>query len=53
MWINSLNLDGFYVSDLIEDVKDGILLCKVADNIKPGCINWKKVRFTPKNTYDV
>jgi len=52
MWINSLGIEGVDVTDLYDDVKSGILLCKVADKLKPGCVNWKMVRDPPKNIYD-
>lgn len=44
MWINSLNIDGVDVSDLYDDVKSGWLLCKVADKIEPGSVDWKMVK---------
>lgn len=51
LWINSLNIDGVYVEDLFEEIRDGVLLCKVVDKIKPGSINWKKVEDPPKNLF--
>jgi hypothetical protein len=47
-----LGIEGVDVTDLYDDVKTGILLCKVADKIHPGCVNWKAVRDPPKNIYD-
>jgi len=38
IWINSLGIEGVDVTDLYDDVKSGILLCKVADKIQPGSI---------------
>ena len=49
MWINSLNIDGVFVKDLYDDVKDGVLLCKVIEKLKPGLVNWKQVQDPPKN----
>ena len=51
LWINSLNLDGVWIEDLIEECKDGIILCKVVDKIKPGAIDWKRVEQPPKNDF--
>jgi len=53
IWINSLGIEGVDVTDLYDDVKTGILLCKVADKIQPGSINWKMVRDPVKNIYDM
>ena len=53
IWINSLGIEGVDVMNLYEDVKSGILLCKVADKIQPGCVNWKATRDPPKNIYDM
>jgi len=41
LWINSLGIDGVNVNDLYEEVKDGILLCKVVDKLQEGSVNWK------------
>ena len=43
-WINSLDIEGIYVDNLVDECKDGWLLCKVLDRISPGCIDWKKVK---------
>lgn len=43
LWINSLNIDDTSVNNLYEEAKDGILLMKVIDKIKPGLVDWKKV----------
>lgn len=44
IWINSLGIEGCEVTDLYDDVRSGILLCKVLDKIQPGSINWKLVK---------
>lgn len=51
LWINSLNIDGVYIDDLFEDCKDGVILCKVVNKIKPGAIDWKRVENPPKNDF--
>lgn len=52
MWINSLNIEGVYVNNLYDDVRDGVLLCKVIDKLVPGSIDWKKVDQAPKNDFN-
>lgn len=52
LWINSLGIEGVDVMNLYEDVKTGILLCKVADKIQPGSVNWKATRDPPKTIFD-
>lgn len=45
MWINSLNIDGLFINNLYEDVKDGLALLKVIERVEPGRINWKRVEM--------
>lgn len=33
IWINSLGIEGVETTDLYEDCKDGLLLCKVCDKV--------------------
>jgi plastin-1 len=42
-WINSQGIEGAYVNYLIDDLKDGIILLKVIDRLRPGNVDWKKV----------
>jgi len=42
LWINSLGIDPF-VTNLFTDLRDGIIILKVMDIIKPGVVEWKKV----------
>lgn len=51
-WINTLGLEGVFVSNLVDECKDGVLLCKVIDKIQPGAVDWKIVRDPPKNEFD-
>jgi len=41
-WINSLGVDP-YVNHLFEDLRDGIIILQVLDNISPGIVDWKRV----------
>lgn len=52
MWINSLNIDGVYInSDLFDECRDGILLCKVIHKLNDKAVDWKKVDMKPKNDF--
>lgn len=51
MWINSMGLEDTYVNNLYEDVRSGVLLLKVIEKVKPGCVSWKKVDMNPKNKF--
>ena len=50
-WINSLNLEDVYINDLISEVNTGIVVLKVLDRLKPGCVEWKKIDKNPNNTF--
>ncbi|EGR31974.1 hypothetical protein IMG5_098980 [Ichthyophthirius multifiliis] len=49
MWINSLNLEGVYINNLIQDLRDGEILCLVMDKLVPGKVDMKKVKAQLKN----
>jgi len=51
MWMNSLGIEETYVNNLYEDCKGGVLLLKVFDRIKPGCVEWKKVDKVSTNKF--
>ena len=34
MWMNSLGIDNFYINNMYEDLKDGINLLKILDNMQ-------------------
>ncbi|KAL1522012.1 hypothetical protein AB1Y20_021657 [Prymnesium parvum] len=50
MWINSLGLD-VHVMDLVSEMRDGILILQVMDNVYPGVVDWSCVVMHPKNVY--
>lgn len=52
LWINSLNIEGVFISNLVDECRDGIILCKVVDKISPGSINWKKTQDPPRHDFD-
>ena len=52
MWINSLQIPDCFVVDLYDDVRDGVVLLKVMDKIKPGSVDWKEVNLKCKNVFD-
>ena len=51
MWINSLGLDQ-HVNDLATEMRDGLLLLHIMDQVKPGVVDWTKVNLKPKNVYN-
>lgn len=50
IWINSLGIRP-EVNNLFEDVRDGLVLLKVMDAIKPGIVAWDKVNKQPTNKF--
>jgi len=38
LWINSLNIDGIYLNELYEEIKDGLVILKIINNIWPGTL---------------
>jgi len=43
MWINSLGIDGVFIDNLYEDLKDGLVLCKVIHRIDNTVVEWDRV----------
>lgn len=43
MWMNSLNIEDVYINNLIQDMRDGLILCKVMDKLAPGKVDLKKL----------
>ena len=50
-WINSLNIDDVFVTDMYEEVTDGILLLKVIEKLDSKLVEWKRVDKKPNNTF--
>ena len=50
-WINSLNIEDLFVTNLYEEARDGLLLLKVIDKLNPTVINWKQVDKNPNNRF--
>jgi plastin-1 len=42
LWINSLGVEPF-VTNLFEDLRDGLVLLRVMDKVSPGVVDWTKV----------
>ena len=56
MWINSLGLndqDGnvVYINNLYEESKDGLVLLRTLEKVKPSVVNWKLVDQRPNNVF--
>jgi len=42
LWINSLGVEPF-VTNLFEDLRDGLIILRVMDKVQPGIVDWTKV----------
>lgn len=42
LWINSLGIEPF-VNNLFDDLRDGLVILRVMDKVKPGIVDWRKV----------
>ena len=56
MWINSLGLNDdngepIHINNLYEESRDGILLLRTLEKIKPGVVNWKIVDKKANNPF--
>merc|ERR1712176_1719343 len=51
LWINSLGIEDVFVNNLYEDVRDGLVLCKVIHRIDPTVVDWSKVEKNPTNVF--
>jgi plastin-1 len=49
MWCNSLGVEGVYLNNLYDGIKDGIVLLKILDKIEPGSVNWSKCEKNPNH----
>jgi hypothetical protein len=50
-FINSLDIHGVFVRDVVHDLRDGVVLLKVLDTVEPGLVKWPKVDLQPRNRY--
>ena len=50
MWINSLGLER-HVTDMIGEMRDGLLILQVMDAVHPGVVDWGRVVMQPKHVY--
>jgi len=49
-WMNSLGVEPF-VNALYEDLRSGVILLQLFDKVSPGCVDHKRVNWTPNNSY--
>lgn len=42
MWVNSLGIDDVYINNLFADLDDGWVVLKLCEQVKPGCMDWKR-----------
>lgn len=50
-WINSLNIEGVYIDDLISEFNDGLLMNKLMHTINDQAVDWKKIDINPNNDF--
>jgi len=50
MWINSLGLER-HVTDMIGEMRDGLLILQVMDAVHPGVVDWSRVVMKPQHVY--
>eukprot|EP01086_Lenisia_limosa_P012781 TRINITY_DN41372_c0_g1_i1.p1 TRINITY_DN41372_c0_g1~~TRINITY_DN41372_c0_g1_i1.p1 ORF type:complete len:617 (-),score=277.55 TRINITY_DN41372_c0_g1_i1:70-1884(-) len=50
MWINSLGVDP-EVSNIFDDLQDGLILLQLIDKVKPGIVVWSRVNKKPNNKF--
>lgn len=51
LWINSLDLEDVFVTNLYTDFNDGILLNKIIHRINDKAVDWKKIDMAPNNDF--
>lgn len=51
MWINSLAIDGVYITHLFSDMRDGVNLLKVFEKIEKGIVAWQSVNLVAPNKF--
>jgi len=51
-WINAMLPSHLHVESLIRDLSDGVVLLKLLEKGKPGCVNWKKAREKVRHKFD-
>lgn len=42
LWIDSLNVEGVHVTDVVSDLRDGVVLLRLLDDFEPKCVDWKR-----------
>ena len=51
LWMNSLDIEDLYISNLYDDLKDGLNFLKVMDHVAPGMQNPKQIEKNPNNRF--
>ena len=51
-WINAMMPAHLHVNVLTRDLSDGVVLLKLLEKGKPGCVNWKKAREKVRHKFD-
>lgn len=51
MWINSLGLPDTTITNLFEYVRDGLLLLRTMDHVRPEVVSWRRVNMAPRMVF--
>lgn len=51
-WINSMQIEGCFIDNLFEEIRDGLVILRVCDYVNQGCVDWSKPNMKPKNLFD-
>ena len=51
IWINSLGIPGVFINSLFEDLRNGLVLCKLIHRINDKVVEWDDVELEPKNIF--
>lgn len=51
-WINAMVPAHLHVEILTRDLSDGVVLLKLMEKGKPGCVNWKRAKQKVKHKFD-
>jgi len=46
-----MDIDGVQINNILSELYDGVVLLKVLDRVKPGCVDWKCVELKLKKKH--
>ena len=51
-WVNAIGGKGLHINNLDRDLSDGLVLLKLLNKGKPGCVDWKQARRKVRHRFD-